>query len=143
MIKELRIGNLVKCKISNDAGIYQIEAINGLSETVYLDGGRHRETIPIEKIKPIQLTEEWLEKFGFAKTEYGLFIYKPSDDLEPNVFKDCRWITLSKLMSEEKLKHPFLRFDRTDIHYVHHLQNLFFAITGLELEIQTEKEATE
>jgi len=75
--------------------------------------------------KPIPLTEEWLDKFGFK-------------------VNDCE-----NYQTEYKyqLNNPFIILDRKDgyfyidatnleIKYVHQIQNLYFALIGEELEIK-------
>ena len=65
-VNELRTGNLVKCKISNDAGIYTVQALDAINLKVYLSLPRnvwHTE----DKIKGIKITEEWLIKLGAIK----------------------------------------------------------------------------
>lgn len=67
---ELRIGNKVKCKISNDHGVYTVLAIPGW-ET---DSGEFmvtidrcpKQTVPLEKLRPIKLNEGLLKEYGFS-----------------------------------------------------------------------------
>jgi hypothetical protein len=68
----------------------------------------------------IPLTEEWLLKFGFAVTD-GLFgnKYRKSIDLYT--------------MKDKSIGFVFDDYCIT-IQYVHQLQNLYFALTGQELE---------
>ena len=69
--------------------------------------------------KPIQLTEEWLVKFGFIKrtpTGYYFDMGRMSINLPDFEYKNIR--------IDVKLK------------YVHQLQNLYFALTGEELTIK-------
>lgn len=72
--------------------------------------------------KPIQLTEEWLFKFGF----------------EWKQIKDLSSYSLPKLeiyqYSSNNNKIFFEYIDgEVEIKYVHQLQNLYFALTGEEL----------
>lgn len=116
--KELRIGNLVKVfdykpKVEFDtiATITQYgwETVNGYNG-----------------IEPIPLTEEWLLKFGFEinrhfarlnNFELGFITREKNWQLEYSIGTIGKWI----------LK---------DIEYVHQLQNLYFALTGEELELK-------
>jgi len=88
-------------------------------------------------LKPIPLTEEWLDNFGFEKVKYG---YKfPKIDGNEYRMKIGRWVTKKFLQEDVLLEHPFIRYDGIcDIHYVHQLQNLYHALTGQELTIKTE-----
>ena len=104
---ELRIGNLAqknkKVKPLSVADIAMVE-IRGM-KGVY---------------EPIPLTEEWLKRFGFEKVVNGLFAI----DLFHYNLKEYR-LYISKNESNE--------VDFVEIKHVHSLQNLYFALTGEEL----------
>lgn len=111
---ELRIGNLVYY-VDGDGYFYQ------LNITVIEDGITN-------DFEPIPLTEEWLFRFGFYETSrYGKY-------LEFNINQ------------EQVLRFPICKHSEKDfwyvlrgsvkIQYVHQLQNLYFALTGEELEIK-------
>ena len=71
-------------------------------------------------IKPIPLTEEWLLKFGFEKTRWGMRRYP----LE---------IRGSVVMfgHQSAQRHLNIRCE-----YIHQLQNLYFSLTNQELTIE-------
>ena len=113
---ELRIGNLV---ITKNMPV-EIEEIR--IETVRCCFGE----FPINYIEPILITEEWLLKFGFVKKgnryklkNFGSFIFF-------DIIKTFGFYPAGLLSS-------LCRMD--NIKYVHQLQNLYFALTGKELEI--------
>jgi len=118
---ELRIKNLLQ-----DVGGNIVEVI-----TVYANGNYevhssvHQFTI-IEKdddlIIPIQLTEEWLLKFGLIN----------------GVFPDIEYFSVEGLNSMPESYGLYYENDWTaiSIEYVHQLQNLYFALTNTELEIK-------
>jgi hypothetical protein len=122
---ELRIGNLVKCKKSNDHGIYQVMALDGFNLKIMLGGVRMDEWNDEHQIKPIPLTTDWIKKFGFWEEyssghETGYFSKKfVNITIAENGFYcycgDCR------------------RHISLTLYYVHQLQNLFFSLTGEEL----------
>ncbi len=129
---ELRINNLVKVKISNDARIYTIVNINGLAGTVGLDGVRQGEVISTEKIKPIKLTEEILLKCGFEKAtgKHGDYFYhKVFDGFRIWQFKYTPNYDVGR-KSDEKTY-----WIAGGIKSLHQLQNLFYALTYEELEV--------
>lgn len=104
--KELRIGNLVD--LFGNIATIQSADFSGTG-------------IAIKQGKPIPLTEEWLVKFGFDKKGYkdGLSII-----LENKLgYKNGRTYFKSWCILESQPK------------YAHSLQNLYFALTGQELEI--------
>lgn len=79
-----------------------------------------------EKYKPIPLTEEWLLRLGFGKCS--------------DIFED--WPEYEKGFDIGKsitLSHDFECYQgiySQKINYVHQLQNLYFALTGQELELK-------
>lgn len=120
--KNLRIGNIVRSKIN---GISKVEQIGSSINSEYV-GGRSLEGNYWESsYLPVEITEQWLLRFSYKKDgpEFKIndndrfSIYKPNG-YDHFVFCDG----LSVLT--EKIK------------YVHQLQNLFFALTGTELEMK-------
>jgi hypothetical protein len=69
--------------------------------------------------EPLPLTEEWLIKFGFEKTPLHYFK------------KDGIILSVEDFYYE-----CFLGSNSVIIKYVHQLQNLYFALTGEELEVK-------
>jgi hypothetical protein len=76
-----------------------------------------------------------LEKCGFEKdADYGEFLQHPH--------LKCRWVF--KNILGEITGVPFLRFDSTcrppvtctDVYFLHQLQNLYFALTGTEIDVE-------
>lgn len=122
-IQELRIGNLVKCKTSNDSAIYSVIQIDGLGLKVRLSHPRHTEFTPLDRIKPIPLTEEILLKCGFYQ-ENGVMSYATQD------YSSVK-ITYETLAKYYRLYPYTYRID-----YLHQLQNLYFDLTGEELEVK-------
>jgi hypothetical protein len=114
--RELRIGNAIwfdrreKVKWVNARVIADIESQN--QPLLY---------------SPIPITEEWLVKSGFAnkvkdeysleiESEYGAMLLYTDGELW---LVDCDGGRVGK-----------------EIKYVHHLQNIYFALTGTELELK-------
>ena len=118
MIKtnELRIGNLVF--LNDKQKVWKI-----------LEGFDIDEMTENSTVDPIVLTEEWLSKAGFEKSFTNDFWYSIK-------IGDKRLLvsTLGNIEIE--------KWDRTMIafpdicKYVHQLQNLYFALTGNELNIK-------
>lgn len=108
--EELRIGNLFQDKYSKD-----IFKVLELSKGVIVFDYVNMENWQAESII---LTEEWLFKFGFKKSEAAftnkIFIRHP--------FKGKFEIRISDGLRNLEIK------------YVHQLQNLYFSIIGEELQ---------
>lgn len=104
--KELRIGNLIFNHYNNVKTVFTINK--------NMNNGH--------PLNPIPLTEEWLIKFGFEKTDFGGKCFSYGDILiYPNE-------------SEYRLfAHQYIK---GALKYVHQLQNLYFALTGEELTLK-------
>jgi hypothetical protein len=108
---ELRIGNYV----NTENGIKRVS-------TVSVDGWSFH-----SGSEGILLTEEWLLKFGFDKGIDKVYCIKTKIGYL-KVFETIGHV----LMSLDKYSNCFKLSDNTK--YVHQLQNLYFALTGLELK---------
>ncbi len=125
-ITELRVGNWVKCN-----SIKQKESIiTGLTEQGYIwfvDKPFYFEcAATVDKCKPIPLTEQWLEKFGFKKEKHNTAeLWKFKDVIAIKQDNGLFRIYLNHTVNEGIIKK-----------YVHTLQNLYFAIKEEELTIK-------
>ncbi len=110
--KELKIGNLV-----DHFGITKINA--GMIAECEINPSRYN---------PIPLTEEWYIKFDFNKISKNILYnenYPIITGVDLKFEKNGVVLKLNgELSGESKIK------------YVHQLQNLYFALTGKELECQ-------
>jgi len=114
--KELRLGNflqdrkgrlcIVKIIDNNDEG-FMASAVKWLVTSL--------------PNSPIPLTEEWLFKFGFEKGNLEYFIH---ENVRINFDLQFEFKGVNNL-----------NFG-TNLEYVHQLQNLYFALTGKELEVR-------
>ena len=132
-VRELRIGNFV----NNKFGELEYSEVKGLGED-YVDLNEITWDHPLpEDIEPIPLTKDWLLKFGVKK------IYEKNKDRE--VLQDCFILKLD-YYSEITIETDFsfgvqstnsddsVCFQFDIIKSVHQLQNLYFALTGKELQ---------
>ena len=110
---ELRIGNYV------DNGFEDLIEVSSISEDSC--SGYN-----IETLKPIPLTQEWLEKLGFGYWDDYEVWYSPDED--------------ATLRIEHYTKGEKIGFYENDygvhIKSVHSLQNLVFALTNTELKLK-------
>ncbi|CAB4127923.1 hypothetical protein UFOVP105_2 [uncultured Caudovirales phage] len=122
---ELRLGNLIKVSCPNSYLIQSKE------RTVEKCNIHHLEDIANENVKwmyePIELTEEWLLNFGFVKDEE--IGYRWCLEWEKCIIiaydLDDKCIRVSDTWE----------FGKRD--FVHQLQNLYFSLTGVELELSS------
>lgn len=137
--KDLRIGNLVSCEQIGDTYtdrkpyygeyIYEVTGLRG--GFVWLDIGHDEEEqtmivfcekVPCEHVQPIPLAEYWLKMAGFVDRELTA---------GPNVFVWHEGGVYIRGMSGAV--HP------KEVKYLHQLQNLYFALTGDELQFKTQQ----
>lgn len=120
--KDLRIGNFVY--LTDKEKVWEI-----------LDGYEIDKCEENPFTQPIPLTEEWLLKFGFTRhhADYynDVILLKDVFNLDNGEQYDCLKVKIypHELGSAQSVK--------GDLHikHVHQLQNLYFALTGEELEI--------
>jgi len=103
--KELRIGNWIHSKATHQDWQIELDSIELVLKS-------------LDKVEPIPLTEEWMVNLGFDKKHWPVF------------FKNG-----VEFVSEQGIMRYYTHPNRwLDIDYVHELQNLYFALTGKELE---------
>lgn len=83
-----------------------------------------------ESFKPIPLTEKWLLDFGWGKDEYDS-VYVDNTSLKQVVL----YYDVKNKMFLMETNSDIIEFNH--IQHVHQLQNLYFALTGEELTINT------
>lgn len=124
---ELRIGNWVEFEGKH----YRIDSISKtfptLDTTEFGIG-----VVDWNNLKPIPLTEEWLIKFGFEDvTSEDFGVDKRIKTFEKEFFKIYLPEYRCRLFGITYVDAAFLK-----IEFVHQLQNLYFALTGEELELK-------
>ena len=128
--EELRLGNIVKFEDRNFpiGGIFKYNVYD--NTTPNWSG-----YIPITQIKGVPLTEDWLVKFGFECKESSTckLWHIGINDLTHDYLFDLTWLIKPELINAPDF--PFYKNGRHTIYFVHQLQNLYFALTGIELKI--------
>lgn len=126
--KELRIGNIITDEENN---IYEVVGLQERSITIRPYG--QYEEYPIEYMQVpaygILLTNDLILKCGFKNDftpDYNEFDYYNKKGYSMNGFK------LVKLYDENTYR---FKYENIDIHYIHQFQNLYFALTGKEMEV--------
>ena len=129
--KDLRIGNLVNYKIVDKLDSrkewYEVSRIDIDDLRVLL--AKHEMN---KDYQPIQLTEEWLLKFGFAFTF----------ELRKKCYLNLNYNTFFWFFKNGRVDARINGVEFSENHknknrliYVHQLQNLCFALTGKELTL--------
>ncbi|WGQ10755.1 hypothetical protein QG516_03685 [Pedobacter gandavensis] len=130
---ELRIGNLVYSQTEVENGNHLPVIVIGIDtkHITYLSQNHriHSEIRPFQvmpiQLYPIPLTKIWLDKFGFKDS---LILLPENGELEIRLFSSTFHIWTTK----EQVAIPIYR---NQINYIHQLQNLYFALTGVELAL--------
>lgn len=127
---ELRYENWVK--YNNE--YWQINAVDGSSDEVDLYNYDHASDVDIDEIEPIPIDRIMLAKLGFTKvpkshrSDYDwIYEYKKAKSIIELSIGGYKKELHLFLWSGDCLKH---------IKNVHELQNLYFALTGEEMDIQ-------
>ena len=124
---ELRIGNYIQTKIGKNKGrVLSIGSLEQEFEQIYCECEESFEWYFTNGYEGIPLTEKWLLKFGLTKTNGGNF---SCEDI--CVYDNLENINIS-------LENGDIGVELRCPKYVHQLQNLYFALTGEELEIKEE-----
>lgn len=135
---ELRIGNYIYEPNSEDKDPFKVWAIYSESGNEKING------YPISYFKPILIAPEILEKCGFKKLWHlSQYEYTISIDEEINtlhfVFHGSEvfcCLSISEDNYDENINvGTFTASKALSIQFLHQLQNLYFALTGDELEI--------
>jgi hypothetical protein len=138
---ELRIGNFINdLEDRSDPNIYVVARIESSEYTSWNSGEEYNviaSCLDPEKkgyfeIRPhgIPLTEEWLVKFGFTYNEDHLVYQKEGFNITDNTIIEGDYYLAcydAQFDDWDAMGHAF--------QYVHQLQNLYFALTGKELEL--------
>lgn len=118
---------------------------NGVNKTVEVVAGIEKTNIVMTNFSAggpdyywegIPLTEEWLERFGFEKIQDGFF-----ERFELKYWNNIKTIEHTFSISLENFTDYNMAIwleGNTNVHIytVHRLQNLYFALTGKELELK-------
>jgi len=124
---ELRIGNyLLLCNeiVNISAGF--------IADYDFSKRNKFNENTPIREndVSPIPLTEEWILKFGFEKEFEHIFIFP--NNMSIRIVGYAWNIQMFDLCCE------WYDTPIRSIKYIHQLQNLYFALTGEELELKNQ-----
>lgn len=107
---------------------YEIK-ITELTEIGCRDQGRQFRTY--EELAPIPLSEEWLLRLGFSiHSKHSFWNY-----ILPNKWAISMWMEEEPTAGFEEKGVCYWGETYVTVRYVHQLQNIYFSVTGLELEI--------
>lgn len=147
---ELRIGNLVKINVKDDQSyVGAVSAI--LSQTEIRCGSSGGILIPIDAVEGIELTPELLKQCGFKQEKQKNFsiaymcytdedeelaheneFYQFGNEIEHFYINGPHGDDKYQFFAESQV--PYCNGMNVTVKYLHHLQNLYFAIAGEELD---------
>ena len=141
---ELRIGNYLHAIINQeidrgngiieDVEVCEVVKVMGFDpfqNMIWCDSELYIENY---NLQPIPLTGEWLERFGFEKAsgDYVRYDLKATEDVYILYADDYSCGLFNSKESEENELGVIPNWET--IKHVHQLQNLYFALTGEELQ---------
>ena len=127
--EELMIGNWISFFGKTDT---QVEGLSTWDDIIQNSNCAER---PLNQFEPIELTEEWLLKFGFKiadHKEYNLFLSKDYPRNYLNIHTNTDGEQKITVFCSDEDESSFML---ENIKHVHQLQNLYFALTNEELKI--------
>jgi hypothetical protein len=123
-VADLKIKNLVEYK-NQIFTIIEIFQNNDKDYFVKIENDIHSVSVPALSIKPIQITEDWLEKFGFLRTYSSaqtIRYERPEAFIKYDIDLSSR-----KLVDGLKIYGNSIRCK-----YIHEFQNIFSSLFGKE-----------
>ncbi len=132
-VKELRIGNIVECYSSLHKKNKPFEVNQILVDNIELIDTDESFEILYDRLDGIPLTEELLLKCGFTKEYYGFSC--DIVELSYGCFLHNDGIDNDKLfLSTHNAEYSI---SRVFVGYLHQLQNICYALTGKELNVES------
>lgn len=130
--REVRVGNLLKY----ESTIYRLKAVSECPESTPHDVDGHTKWYLLKDLKGITITSTILQKLGFVDNALQL---KDTSNLESlnqksSLHYDYQEREAGIFIEPRKLGQEGAQYWIT-CEYLHQLQNLYFALTGDELEI--------
>ena len=133
--KDLRIGNLVL--FSDNSTIFTVSGLHEFGMDCFDD---IEETyIEYDRFEGIKLTEEWHNKFGVTKNGFNAFKYviQRNNNIDLQVIFSGDYVMIRQGKGE--LEDDIVSIWNKDLTkrdmYIHEWQNLYFALTGEELQL--------
>lgn len=123
---ELRIGNWVHSPFYKDYEIVALSVLGEGNELFFKSLDYYPKSCRLKDIKPIKLNDLWLLRFGFK-------LFNDGGEL---VGDDMFWIH-PKMKGSVNHGTYIWNICGVKIRYVHQLQNLYFALTGVELQLSS------
>ena len=124
---DLRLGNFIQDQFGDVITVDGLDEIDVFA-SVFGD-------IPVHAVQPIALTEQWLLDFGFKENEYGnMSLFKEFEYLEIMCGRGDFYPSYEQPTEFAHEENRVVSLKQ--IKYVHQLQNLYFALTGNELNIK-------
>jgi hypothetical protein len=121
---ELRIGNLINLKNRNGIFVFPVTGI--IEQGVFINHNNGEWRLSYHEVDPVLLTEEAISKCGFKEVGFYDNVYYLDD---------------FRIYLDKKADYGLLKYEKEtenieiEIDSIHKLQNVYFALTGKELEV--------
>lgn len=132
---ELRIGNLVTA----NSPAMVVTSINKYNVSLYMpDSESDSFDYDVEDLNPVKLTQEILKGAGFLSEDGRVFTMETEKFITyeliwNNISRDVHAVGIT--VEDENGKREGVQNFVWNMKYLHQLQNLFFSLTGQELQI--------
>ena len=130
---ELRIGNWVEIQ-GLESKIILVDTEGCICENEYCEDFENNNIT--QNLQPIPLTEEWLKRLGFEKDEE----YDESGLVDYRLTLMKNSLEFVSFWNSEEITSVNQPQTGVDVKHVHQLQNLYFALTGEELNQNKEND---
>lgn len=124
--KELRIANLVQ---DSEGNIGRVSMLHYYGADVIHEDGHTSLQIDSKELQPIPITEEWLLMLGFKDCYTSKRTIRYDNILDVSVEYEFSG-------RHVRVGAKYKGCDIPGINHLHHMQNLFFELTGKELTIK-------
>jgi hypothetical protein len=139
-INELRINNLVKCRVPNGFAIYRVSAIDGINSKVLLSKKETGRWVGMDMVFPVPITEKILQEYNFREMDMEDFDF-PEDE-ETGRLYSLLTISVGTLWVGF-IYNEYYFFSETGnlislngvapIKGIHSIQNRYYSMFGMEL----------
>jgi hypothetical protein len=134
---ELRIGNLVIDDKGDTVRICGVKEDNKCDIEIFpLEEHWRWWEIDPDYLEPIPISPEWLERLGFEERHPRPYSYKDAYCIGTLIWSERRLFKATLTSFVQLTDNNFMPSHEPLVMYVHQLQNVFYSLTGKELEFE-------
>lgn len=129
--QELRIGNYINGSIGDDSELVlcSVTGYDPRDEFIFVSNDNNIHYAEFVDFQPIPLTEEWLLRFGFIKLNNRHEFVHGENERNMSICCEDNYFLF---FVEDEISYNTIR---KELKLVHQLQNLFYCLCGIDLEL--------